>query len=105
MLKLGLHKIFYSLGEIEYSADVLLGLQLTALRTGRDIQEALEEAYREIDVKILKNRNGTLGIANFKARLAHNYFREMDKDELQEIKTIISRKRMNENNASKKSKS
>ena len=96
---------FKESGEIEYSADVLLGLQLTALRTGRDIQEALEEAYREIDVKILKNRNGTLGIANFKARLAHNYFREMDKDELQEIKTIISRKRMNENNASKKSKS
>lgn len=80
---------FKESGEIEYSADVLLGLQLTALRTGRDIQEALEEAYREIDVKILKNRNGTLGIASFKARLAHNHFREMDKDELDEVKAII----------------
>lgn len=80
---------FKESGEIEYSADVLLGLQLTALRTGRDPQEALEEAYREIDVKILKNRNGTLGIASFKARLAHNHFREMDKDELDEVKAII----------------
>ena len=93
---------FKESGEIEYSADVLLGLQLTALRTGRDIQEALEEAYREIDVKILKNRNGTLGIASFKARLAHNHFREMDKDELDEVKAIIRNKERREENKPKK---
>lgn len=87
---------FKESGEIEYSADVLLGLQLTALRTGRDIQEALEEAYREIDVKILKNRNGTLGIASFKARLAHNHFREMDKDELDEVRATIQNKERRE---------
>ncbi len=93
---------FKESGEIEYSADVLFGLQLTALRTGRDIQEALEEAYREIDVKILKNRNGTLGFASFKAKLAHNYFREMTVDEIEEIKTIMSKRKMNENKSSKK---
>ena len=96
---------FKESGEIEYSADVLLGLQLTALRTGRDPQEALEEAYREIDVKILKNRNGTLGIASFKARLAHNHFREMDKDELDEVKAIIRNQEKRELEKKSRSKS
>ena len=96
---------FKESGEIEYSADVLLGLQLTALRTGRDIQEALEEAYREIDVKILKNRNGTLGIASFKARLAHNHFREMDKDELDEVRATIQNKERREEAKKNKAKS
>lgn len=96
---------FKESGEIEYSADVLLGLQLTALRTGRDIQEALEEAYREIDVKILKNRNGTLGIASFKARLAHNHFREMDKDELEEVRATIQNKERREEAKKNKAKS
>lgn len=96
---------FKESGEIEYSADVLLGLQLTALRTGRDIQEALEEAYREIDVKILKNRNGTLGIASFKARLAHNHFREMDKDELEEVRATIHNKERREEAKKNKAKS
>ena len=96
---------FKESGEIEYSADVLLGLQLTALRTGRDIQEALEEAYREIDVKILKNRNGTLGIASFKARLAHNHFREMDKDELDEVRATIQNKERREEAKKNKARS
>lgn len=96
---------FKESGEIEYSADVLLGLQLTALRTGRDIQEALEEAYREIDVKILKNRNGTLGIASFKARLAHNHFREMDKDELEEVRATIQNKERREEAKKNKARS
>ena len=96
---------FKESGEIEYSADVLLGLQLTALRTGRDVQEALEEAYREIDVKILKNRNGTLGIASFKARLAHNHFREMDKDELDEVRATIQNKERREEAKKNKAKS
>ena len=96
---------FKESGEIEYSADVLLGLQLTALRTGRDPQEALEEAYREIDVKILKNRNGTLGIASFKARLAHNHFREMDKDELEEVRATIQNKERREEAKKNKARS
>lgn len=95
---------FKESGEIEYTADVLLGLQITALRTGRDIEEALAEADREIDVKVLKNRNGTLGIASLKARLAYNCFRDMTADELQEIKTIVSKRKSKEDNPTKRLK-
>lgn len=95
---------FKESGEIEYTADVLLALQLTALRTGVPIEEALEEAYREIDVKVLKNRNGTLGIASFKARLAHNNFKQMDAGELQEVKEMIANRHRREQEKKKKSR-
>lgn len=96
---------FKESGEIEYTADVLLALQLTALRTGMPTEEALEEAYRQIDVKVLKNRNGTLGIASFKARLAHNHFKQMDAGELQEVKEMIANKQRREQTKKTKAKS
>lgn len=96
---------FKESGEIEYTADVLLALQLTALRTGVPTEEALEEAYRQIDVKVLKNRNGTLGIASFKARLAHNHFKQMDAGELQEVKDMIANKQRREQTKNGKGKS
>lgn len=96
---------FKESGEIEYTADVLLALQLTALRTGVPIEEALEEAYREVDVKVLKNRNGTLGIASFKARLAHNNFKQMDAGELQEVREMIANRHRREQNKKSKAKS
>lgn len=96
---------FKESGEIEYTADVLLALQLTALRTGTPTEEALEEAYRQIDVKVLKNRNGTLGIASFKARLAHNHFKQMDAGELQEVKEMIANKQRREQTKKAKAKS
>ena len=86
---------FKESGEIEYSADALLALQLTAIRTGEDIAEALNEAPRRIDVKFLKNRNGTLGISSFNATLAYNCFEEMDAHGIEAIKKA---ERMNRDN-------
>ena len=87
---------FKESGEIEYSADALLALQLTAIRTGEDIAEALNEAPRRIDVKFLKNRNGTLGISSFNATLAYNCFEEMDAHGIEAIKKA---ERMNKDSA------
>ena len=80
---------FKESGEIEYSADVLMALQLTAVRTGQDADEALQENPRKIDVKFLKNRSGTLGIASFNATLANNSFEEMDAKEIEAIKKRV----------------
>lgn len=87
---------FKESGEIEYSADALLALQLTAVRTGEDIAEALNEAPRRIDVKFLKNRNGTLGISSFNATLAYNCFEEMDAHGIEAVKKA---ERMNKDGA------
>lgn len=80
---------FKESGEIEYSADVLMALQLTAVRTGQDAEEALQENPRKIDVKFLKNRSGTLGIASFNATLANNSFEEMDAKEIEAIRKRV----------------
>jgi len=80
---------FKESGEIEYSADVLMALQLTAVRTGQDADEALQENPRKIDIKFLKNRSGTLGIASFNATLANNSFEEMDAKEIEAIKKRV----------------
>lgn len=80
---------FKESGAIEYSADLLLGLQLTATRTGTKLDEALAESPRQIDIKILKNRNGTLGLSSINAYLAYNFFEEMTSDELAAISREI----------------
>lgn len=84
---------FKESGEIEYSADVLIALQLTAVRTGEDIQEALQETPRRVDVKLLKNRNGTLDIVSFNATLANNYLEEMDGRDIENIKKKVKAKK------------
>ncbi|MCX3072517.1 DnaB-like helicase C-terminal domain-containing protein [Providencia stuartii] len=82
---------FKESGEIEYSADVLMALQLTAVRTKQDTEEALLEEPRKVDVKVLKNRGGTLGTASFNATLAHNSFEEMSDEELEAIRKRLKK--------------
>lgn len=69
---------FKESGAIEYGADVLIGLQFTGTGTdGFDIEEAKRKIPREIDVKIMKNRNGPTGhIVHFEYEPQINYFTE-----------------------------
>ena len=53
---------FKESGAIEYSSDVLIGLQLRGVGTaGFDVQEAKGKNPREVDLVVLKNRNGAVG--------------------------------------------
>ena len=66
-----------------------MALQLTAVRTGQDAEEALLENPRKVDVKFLKNRSGTLGIASFNATLANNSFEQMDAKEIEALRKRV----------------
>lgn len=65
-------------GAIEYSSDVLIGLQLKgAGNKGFDVNEAKKKIPREIELVILKNRNGSTGDKlGFKYYSPFNYFEE-----------------------------
>jgi replicative DNA helicase len=53
---------FKESGAIEYSSDVLLGLQLYGVgSTGFNVDEERKKNPREVELKILKNRNGKVG--------------------------------------------
>ena len=53
---------FKESGDIEYSADVLLGLQLQGVEeTDFDVNEAKQKDPREVELTVLKNRNGRTG--------------------------------------------
>ena len=69
---------FKESGAIEYSSDVLIGLQLEG--TGEkdfDVNQAKSKNPREIELKILKNRNGaTGGTIEFSYYPMFNYFME-----------------------------
>lgn len=69
---------FKESGAIEYSSDVLLGLQLKgAGEKGFDVDEAKNKDPREIELVIMKNRNGKAGAkVEFKFYPMFNYFRE-----------------------------
>lgn len=69
---------FKESGAIEYSSDVLIGLQLKGAGTkGFDVDKAKSEEPRNIELKILKNRNGkTGGQAELKFYAKFNYFHE-----------------------------
>lgn len=77
---------FKESGSIEYSSDVLIGLQFEEIERSEDpqeVQEAREAAQRnrkEITVilKCLKNRNGYKFARRFKFLSAFNVFREED---------------------------
>ena len=86
---------FKESGSIEYSADVVLGLQFPIMEQvkkeedGRKVEQYVKEntAVREVEVKILKNRNG--GMAErpryyFIPRL--NLFIEMTEEEAQQAR-------------------
>ena len=50
---------FKESGAIEYSADVLIGLQLAGVGADKfDVVRAKQENPRKIEIKVLKNRNG-----------------------------------------------
>lgn len=70
---------FKESGAIEYSSDVLIGLQLKgAGEKGFDAETAKARNLREIEVVILKNRNGETGKKlEFKYYPMFNYFEEI----------------------------
>lgn len=64
---------------IEYSSDVLIGLQLKGAGTKEfDVTEAKAKNPREIELVILKNRNGATGKRiQYKYYPMFNYFEEI----------------------------
>ena len=65
-------------GGLEYSSDVLIGLQLKgAGEKNFDVNEAKKKTPREIELVILKNRNGRTGDKlEYKYYPMFNYFKE-----------------------------
>lgn len=78
---------FKSSGNIEFTADVVIGLQYSFMadignKSDNEIQTMYQEAKaqypREIQTVILKNRNGSIGeYTNFKYEPKYNYFKEV----------------------------
>lgn len=79
-------KAFKESGGIEYSTDVLLGMQFTAMQENKDNIELdkLKEANpRKVQIKILKNRNGISGKRiNFDYNAEINQFKPIEKIEI-----------------------
>lgn len=69
---------FKESGAIEYSADVLIGLQLENVGKERfDVNQAKNKNPREIELVILKNRNGSTGqTISYKYNPKFNFFIE-----------------------------
>ena len=69
---------FKESGAIEYSCDVLLGLQMKGAGKDKfDANEAKRKDPREVELVILKNRNGKTGdVLGFKYYPMFNYFKE-----------------------------
>ena len=69
---------FKESGAIEYSSDVLIGLQLKGTGPANfDVNEAKSRNPREIELVVLKNRNGRTGIKmEFDYYAMYNYFKE-----------------------------
>ena len=72
---------FKESGAIEYSSDVLLGLQLAgAGDKDFDVDKAKNQEPRQIELKILKNRRGkTGGSINFEYYASRQFFRELER--------------------------
>ena len=72
---------FKESGAIEYGSDVLIGLQLAGLEGNgkeKDIEEKKSKEVREIELRILKNRNGKTGTRKeYKFYTLFNYFEEV----------------------------
>lgn len=73
---------FKESGAIEYSSDVLIGLQLEgAGLKGFDAEEAKSKNPRQVELKILKNRNGRTGVTlKYEYYPMFNYFTETTED-------------------------
>lgn len=79
---------FKESGSIEYSADILIGMQLQGVGDkDKKITEAKAKAKhpRDVQVVILKNRNGELGDIYYKYYSKYNYFKEIKKISQNEI--------------------
>lgn len=70
---------FKESGALEYGSDVLIGLQLKGAGTkGFDVDQAKQKAPREVELVILKNRNGATGkTVDFLYYPMFNYFKEV----------------------------
>ena len=70
---------FKESGAIEYSSDVLIGLQLKgAGQKGFDVDAAKRKPAREVELKILKNRNGRTGdTIEYEYYPRFNHFKEI----------------------------
>lgn len=75
---------FKESGDIEYSTDVLIGLQLQGVgQKDFDVNQAKRESPRSIEAVILKNRNGATGdTLNFAYYSMFNKFLDMDDTEM-----------------------
>ena len=71
---------FKESGAIEYGSDVLLGLQLAGLESKiseKDIEAKKSQRVRDIELKVLKNRNGRTGTKKeYRFYALFNYFEE-----------------------------
>ena len=74
---------FKESGAIEYSSDILIGLQLTGVADGSiDATEAKKQDPRNVELIILKNRNGRVGdTIYYDFYPKFNYFEETEKKE------------------------
>ena len=78
---------FKSSGNIEFTADVVIGLQYSFMQDIRNMKEnEVIDLYKEEKIKnpravqtvILKNRNGSIGNStNFQYEPQYNYFKEV----------------------------
>ena len=88
---------FKESGGIEFSAGCAWGLQLDVVNTleneknvseiRKKIDEAKKEPARKIQLKCVKNRNGTNYDCYFKYHSAHDYFEPCEKSDFEENKT------------------
>lgn len=81
---------FKESGAIEYSSDVLIGLQFKGAGSKDfDADEAKKKDPREIELKILKNRNGRTGdIIEMEYYPLFNYYKEIEKKRDNKVKVI-----------------
>lgn len=79
-------KAFKESGGIEYSTDVLLGMQFTAMQENKDnidLDQLKAANPRKVQIKILKNRNGISGKRiNFDYNAEINQFKPIEKIEI-----------------------
>ena len=72
---------FKESGAIEYGCDVLIGMQLSGMRKNISEEEITQKKQanpREVELVILKNRNGRVGFTvQYSYYAMFNYFKEM----------------------------
>jgi replicative DNA helicase len=81
---------FKESGEIEYSTDVLIGLQFKGVGTENfDVNEAKKQTPRQVEAVILKNRNGATGdTLNFCYYSMFNKFLDIDSKLTEPVKDV-----------------